>query len=159
MKACKLCDAGYYNDGSSIACKQCPSGTASSQGSSECITVDQSCSPGEYLTIFADKSVCSAVPSNYYCFNGRCLYLCITISSTTINTYGTYGTSCIGNTGNICDASYSRTGPRSTLTGSTGCTSSAAITDSTYIPPKPTDCPAGNYNLIKTLYTLISINT
>ena len=139
MKACVACEAGYYNDGTSIPCKQCPVGKASIAGASSCVAVEQSCNPGQYLTIYSDRSVCYDAPINYYCYNGRCLYDCSTQSSASTSTYNMYGSACKGSTGNICDSSYRTNGPRSSKAGAMACTSS----DPNHVSV-PSDCPAGS---------------
>ena len=103
-----------------------PAGKASGPAASKCVDVDQQCSPGQYIAVYSDKSVCYDAPINYYCYNGRCLYDCSTISSSaSSNSYSMYGSSCVGSTGNMCDSTYRSDGPRSSLTGATACTSSA----------------------------------
>ena len=104
-----------------------PAGKASGPTATKCVDVDQQCSPGQYITIYSDKSVCNDAPVNFYCYNGRCLYDCSTVSSSSIsNTYSMYGSSCVGTTGNVCDSTYRTDGLRATSTGATACTSSAS---------------------------------
>jgi hypothetical protein len=114
-------------------------GKASSVKASECVDVDQICDPGQYITIFNDKSVCFDVPIDYYCYNGRCLLDCSNIASSSRRSYG-YTSSCQGFQGNPCQSISIRDGPKSTKTGSMACTSS----DTNHVK-SPADCPKGSY--------------
>ena len=105
-----------------------PTGKASVSGASKCVDVDRKCSPGQYITVFADKSFCYDVPINYYCSNGRCLHDCsIILSAATRKPHSNWqNLYCVGSTGNICDPSYRTDGPRASSRGATACTSSAS---------------------------------
>jgi len=65
---------GTYNNGSSLTCHSCASGTASAAGASTCVVPTKLCASGNWNT--AGTSTCTQCPQNTACYGGGCIGSC-----------------------------------------------------------------------------------
>lgn len=119
--ACGLCQASFYNNGSSQFCTPCPAGKASAVGAYKCVVPTVKCSNGLYLSL---QGGCNLPwTNNVYCYGGQCLDSMPSCSSglsangyVNINNYYQQAASCTGLSTKTCPPG---TGKRSV--GDIGC--------------------------------------
>ena len=118
-------------------------GKASIGQSSTCKNVNVVCDPGQFVAAFKDKHYCSDVSPGKYCYNGRCLFDCSTLESSTGFLAGSISDNtddlsfCQGSKGSICPWSENID---STYRSSMACTSKIQSHNHS-----AADCPPGSF--------------
>lgn len=120
--ACGLCQASFYNNGSSEFCTPCAAGEASAVGAYSCVVPPVKCSNGLYYSL-QGRSCTLSWTADVYCNGGQCLDSMPSCSSglsstwpAYINNYYQHAATCTGPSTKSCPP-----GTGKLSVGATGC--------------------------------------